>query len=399
MTTELPRLPFDDGSFLDLAPGLLALQQDGPITKVITAAGDEAWLVTRYDEVKELFTDPRLGRSHPDPAHAARITRSPIMYGAQGNHDTEEADHALMRSRLVPCFSARRMVALTPRVEGFVDDLLSDIAAGPMPCDLHVALSFALPVRVICDLLGIPRTDHARLHEWSDGMVDLTDPRLPATSVGAMVEYMRQLVIRRRKDPGDDIISELIAAEDGGLTDQDVVELAVNVLFTGHETTVARIDLGVLLIMTDPAGRATVLAPDPPIAALVEETLRLSAGATGMAAGAQYRYARTEIDIGGVRIERGDAVMLSIAAANRDHRAFPEPNRFDIARPTANQHLMFGHGARYCIGAALARIELAVTFRRLFQRFPALELAVPFEQLRWRDDLLTGGLAELPVRW
>jgi pentalenolactone synthase len=393
--TDLPTLPFDRSDVLSLAPRLLELQAEAPITRVRTATGDEAWLVTRYDEVKALFADGRLGRSHPKPEEAARISESALLGRAADGFDTEDADHAVMRARLVPRFSARRMRLLQPRVEAMVDDLLDTMAAAGPPTDLHEALAFPLPVLVICELLGVPFGDRDHFRGLSTGMADLHDGEKSAKSYAAMIDYMRDLVRRKRTEPGNDILTELTQIEDGGVSDDDIAWLGAGVLFAGHETTVGRIDLGTLLLLASP-DQLDLLRGDPGLVpAAVEEIVRLAGGS---GAGLP-RYARADIEIGGVRIEQGEAVLLALGVANQDGTAFPDPDQLDVARDHPNPHVGFGHGARYCIGAALARIELTAVFERLFVRFPDLRLAVPTSELSWRAHLLTGGFAEVPVTW
>ena len=392
--TELPTLPFDRPNALSLAPRMRELRAEAPIVKVRTAAGDEAWLVTRYDEVKALFASPQLGRSHPRPDEAARISQSALIGGARPGYETEDADHARMRARLVPRFSARRMRLLAPRVEQLVDDLL-DHLGGP-PADLHESLSFPLPVLVICELLGVPFADREYFRGLSTAMADMRDHERSAAAFQELIGYVRDLVGRKRKEPGNDMLTELTEIEDGGLSDDEAAGLGAVVLFAGHETTVVRIDIGALLFAANP-DQAELLRTRPElIPSAVEEILRLSSTGSG---GGLPRYARTDIEIGGVTIGRGDAVLLSVSSANQDESAFPEPERMDIAREQVNPHLAFGHGARYCIGAALARIELTAVFERLFRRFPTLRAAVPPAELKVRSHLLTGGFAEVPVTW
>jgi pentalenolactone synthase len=394
--TELPTLPFDRPDALSLAPRLLELQAEAPIARVRTATGDEAWLVTRYDEVKQLFNDPRLGRSHPNPEQAARVSESALLGGAADGFDTEDADHALMRARLVPRFSARRMRLLKPRVEAMVDDLLDTMAGRTPPLDLHEALAFPLPVLVICELLGVPFADRDHFRLLSTGMADLHDRERSASSFEALIDYIRDLVRRKRTEPGNDVLTELTEIEDGGVTDDEIAILGAGVLFAGHETTVTRIDVGTLLLLANP-DQLDLLRADPSLVpAAVEEIVRLSS--SGSVAGLP-RYARADIEVGDVRIGTGEAVLLALSAANRDEAAFPAAERLDAAREHPNPHLGFGHGARYCIGAALARIELTAVFERLFVRFPTLRAAVPQGELRWRSHLLTGGFAEVPVTW
>jgi pentalenolactone synthase len=357
--------------------------------------GDEAWLVTRYDDVKALFADNRLGRTHPKPEEAARVSESALIGRAAEGFETEDVDHAAMRARLVPRFSARRMRLLQPRVEAMVDDLLDRMAAAGPPLDLHEALAFPLPVLVICELLGVPFDDRDHFRGLSTGMADLYDGEKSAKAYAAMIDYIRELVRRKRVEPGNDVLTELTQIEDGTIPDDDIAWMGAGVLFAGHETTVGRIDLGTLLLLASP-DQLELLRADPSLVPVaVEEIVRLAGGS---GAGLP-RYARTDIEIGGVRIERGEAVLLALGVANQDEHAFPHPDRLDLTRDHPNPHVGFGHGARYCIGAALARIELTAVFERLFLRFPNLRLTVPTSELTWRAHLLTGGFAEVPVTW
>ncbi|HEX6797710.1 MAG TPA: cytochrome P450 [Ktedonobacterales bacterium] len=390
---HLPALPFEQPGPLAVPPLLRALQAERPITRVRTPAGDEAWLVTRYTEVKQLLGDSRLGRSHPDPEHAPRISDSILFGGPMEPYETEQADHAQMRALLTPFFSARRMQALRPRVEAQVEQLLDTLATQTPPVDLHKALSFPLPVLVICELLGVPYEDREQFRIWSRDMADLHDKVRAGAALQRLVAYMGELVARKRARPEDDVISGLCAAENGQLPDMHVAFLAAMLLFAGHETTVVRIDVGTLLLLTNPEQRQILVRDPERILSAIEEVLRQSdSGAGGLP-----RYARTDIDIGGVTIHAGEAVLLSLGAANHDERAFADPNRFDIDRQP-NPHLTFGYGPRFCIGAPLARMELQAVFSRLTPRCPSLRLAVPLEQLRVRD-VLTGGLEALPVTW
>lgn len=390
----LPALPFDQPDVLAVPPLLHRLQAEGPITRVRTPTGDEAWHVARYAELKQLLGDSRLGRSHPDPEHAPRISDSILFGGPAENYETEDADHTQMRALLTPYFSARRMEALRPRVEALVDELLDALAAMRPPVDLHEALSFPLPVLVICELLGVPYEDRSQFRAWSQGMADLHDRQRADAALTSLIGYMGELVTRKRAHPGDDVISGLCAAEGGNIADDHIAFLAAVLLFAGHETTVVRIDLGTLLLLTNPDQREALLRDRSLLTSAVEEILRAST--TG--GGGLPRYPREDIEIGGVTLGAGEAVLLDLGAANHDERAFHDPGRFDVARQP-NSHLTFGYGPRFCIGAPLARIELQAVFERLVPRFPTLRLAVPIEQLRTRGDLLTGGLAELPVTW
>jgi len=385
------QLPFEQDHALDVAPLLRQLQQDGAVHRVRTVVGDQAWLVIGYEEVRGLLTDERLGRSHPDPAKAARAGESALFGGPMGNCDTEHADNARLRSLLQPHFSPGRMRAFRPRVAELTAGLLDDLAEHGSPADLHQALALPLPVQVICELLGVPYADRDQFRAWSEAVGDVRDRTRSEQGLGELYGYGQQLVARKRKQPGDDFISRLCADD---LGDDEIAMLSMGLLFAGHETTVVAIGMGALCLLANP-GQQQALIDDPGrITTAVEEILR----APGRSGGGIPRYARTDLQIGEVTVRAGDLVLLDIRAANHDPTVFPSPDRVDVTRQ-GPAHVSFGHGAHYCLGAPLARIELQAVFCQLLARFPAMRLAVPVEQLRVRSNAVTGGLTKLPVEW
>jgi pentalenolactone synthase len=261
--------------------------------------------------------------------------------------------------------------------------------------DLHEHLSFPLPVMVICELLGVPYADREQFRAWSDAAAAIGDRAGADRALRELGGYMHQQIQRKRRAPTEDVLSDLAAAEARGeLSLREAVGYAVTLLFAGHETTVARIDYGTLLLLANPGPREQLRRDRALVEPVVEEILRLAGGSGG----GLPRYAREDIQIGGITIRAGEAVLLSIAAANRDGHAFAEPDAFKTDREP-NPHLAFGYGGRYCIGAALARLELQAVFGALFGCFPTLRLAVPWDALRVRTHVLTGGVESLPVAW
>ncbi|MEV0831523.1 cytochrome P450 [Nonomuraea rubra] len=388
------QLPYAQPDPMRPAPLLRELQARSPIHAIRTAVGDPGWQVTGYEEVRALLDDDRLGRAHREPDKASRTGESAMFGGPLGDFDTEQADHRRMRSLLQPHFSPKRMRALRARVEALTAGLLDELAAAGPPADLHAALALPLPIAVICELLGVPFEDRAHFRAWTQAAGDITDRARSEQGLAELFGYGRQLVARKRAggDADADVISRLAATD--GVSDDEAAAMGMFLLFAGHETTVAAIDEGALWLLAYPEQWQALLEDPSRIDAAVEEILR----APGLGGGGIPRYARENLEIAGVHIREGDLVLLDNGAANHDAAVFTDPDRFDIGRP-AIPHLSFGHGARYCIGAPLARIELQVVFSQLVARFPTLKLGCATDELAFNAHVLTGGLTALPVTW
>lgn len=386
------QLPFAQTGPLQMPPLLRELQGRGAVHRIRTRVGDDAWLVTGYDDVRRLLDDDRLGRSHPDPQNAARSGESALFGGPLGNFETEKADHTRMRSLLQPHFTPGRMRAFRHRVETLTSGLLDDLTQQASPADLNAALALPLPILVICELLGVPYEERTEFRAWTEAAANVLDRARSEQGLGDLFSYGQELVARKRRAPGDDVISRLCAAD--GVGDDEIAMLSMALLFAGHETTVVQIGLGALLLLINRDQWQALLDDPGLVPGAVEEIMR----APGKSGGGIPRYAHTDIEIGGVTIRAGDLVMLDNGAANHDASVYADPDRFDVTRRAAS-HLTLGHGMRHCIGAPLARMELQVAFAQLVPRFPVMRLAVPVEQLKVRGDVLTGGLVELPVAW
>ena len=389
------------------------MQTSPTVRQIQTPAGDPAWLVTGYDTVKALLADPRLGRSHPDPSRAARLSDSVIL-GQPSSSQNEHEEHARMRRLLGPAFSARRMETLREGVQELLDGLLDAMEREPRPLDFHEAVSFPLPVLVICQLLGVPYEDRADFRRWSDDAADMTDGARSRAGWAGLLGYMGRLVERKRTEPAEDVLSDLTAPGPDGTPELDATgaaQLGAGLLFAGHETTVAAIDRGVLLLLTNPDQREALERDPDRLKQAVEEILRHPGplqrpeGGRGespieqaRSGGGIPRYANADLEVGGVTIKAGDLVLLGLRAANQDEDRFTRPEEFAVAREQ-NAHLTFGHGPHFCLGAPLARLELQTVFGTLLGRFPGLRLARPVEELQTRSHLLTGGVEELPVTW
>ncbi len=394
MTTsyEIPSLAGAAPVVLDADPLLRELQSRAPVCKVRTPAGDEAWLVTRHAEVKELLKDRRLGRSHPKPAEAPRYVANPLLDMLIVSDDAQTAHdiHARTRSLLTPNFSARRVLEMTPKVEAVAAATLSRLTAAGPPADLHTEFSLPYSFAVLCELIGVPEDDRAdvlRLLGSTGGIGTGAAEEGRSTLFGLLGELVRH----KRVEPGNDVISRLCEAD---VPDEFAGPLSASLLFAGLESVASHIDLGVALLSIHRDQLDAALADPAALVGAVEEVLRTAKAGSSMLP----RYANDVIEIGGETIRPGDLVLLDFTLTNVDERVFDDPERFDTTR-VPNPHLSFGHGMWHCIGAPLARVELKTAFTTLFTALPGLRLAVPVRELELEGGQLAGGLVALPVTW
>lgn len=389
--------PFSDPDRLNLDPLYAQLRRQEPVTRVRLPFGEEAWLATRYHDVKVVLGDPRFSRAASVGRDEPRTT--PQQVGG-GMLSMDPPDHSRLRRLVAKAFTARRVELLRPDTTAIANELIDTMTAAGPPADLVEGFATPLPVRVICRLLGVPTTDQELFRTWSEAVISTTSlsPETIMEYRDSLHAYMAGLISQRRVTPTDDLIGALVRARDDDndrLTEQELVELAAGLLAAGHETTVTQIPNFLYVLLTNPE-QLELLRDRPDLApAAVEELLRyVPLGA----ASAFARYATEDLELGGVRIRAGDPVIGSLSSANRDAEIFEDPDRVDITRD-ANPHIGFGHGVHHCIGAQLARMELQVALGTLLSRLPGLSLAVDEKQLEWKSGLLVRGLRAMPVTW
>lgn len=397
------RYPFAGPTALGSPVEWAELRERCPVARVRLASGDEALLLTRYDDVRAMLSDPRFTR-RLDAPDAARIssTGDGGVFNREPTPDTEAMmggpGHGRWRRLVGRSFTAKRVTALAPRIEELADRLIEDMVAGGAPADLVAALGFPLPVYVICELLGVPAEDRDRFAHWSDTMLNLS--RYSQAEIDAagleFFRYMQAHVTAKRASPGEDLLSELAAGVESGegMTETELIVTGQGLLVAGHETTTNMIGKMVAMLLSDRARWERLVADPSLVRSAVEEALRFDANAGfGLP-----RYVSEEVEVAGAAVARGTTVVCSMASANRDERQFAHADEMDLAR-SPNPHLAFGAGPYSCLGQALARVELQTVLAALVRRLPTLELAVPPGELRRREGLIVGGIEQVPVRW
>jgi cytochrome P450 len=382
--------PQRHGAFAQLAVA-------APIHRVELPTGELAWLVTGYDEVRQVLQDPRLIKSEAALANVGRDVLPPEVFEAMVHHmlNSNPPDHARLRRLVTAAFTRRRVEQLAPRVQQITDDLL-DAMASAAQVDLIDAFACPLPITVICELLGVPAERRTEFHHWSSVVVTgmLAGPEAFIAASTAIVSYLRELIEAKRTTPADDLLSALVAVRDGEdrLTEDELTSMAFLLLVAGHETTVNLIGNGVHALLAHPTQLALLRAQPDLLPAAVEELLRFDSPVQV----ATSRITAEPVEIAGVTIPAGEIVVPSLFSANRDPACTARPNVLDITR-TYNPHLSFGHGIHRCLGAPLGRLEGRIALGALLARFPRLRLAVPVQQLTWRPGMLMNGLTALPV--
>jgi pimeloyl-[acyl-carrier protein] synthase len=359
------------------------------------------WVLTRYEDAVMVLRDPRFGREGIAELAEARLGAARVRpTNARDMLFRDPPDHTRLRALVSRAFTPRVVEAMRPHIQEIVDGLL-DRVEGARAMDVIEDLAYPVPVRVICEMLGVPPSDQEVFRHWSADIARSLDAALfPADSSivtrgqeagDALREYFRSLIAVRRKHPQPDLLSALIAAEEQGdkLSEAELLSTCVLLLIAGHETTVNLIGNGLLALLQHPV-ELRALADDPALIQTgVEELLRYDGPVQRTS-----RMTMADVEIGGKQISKGSVVVAAIGAANRDPAYFPDPERLDIARKD-NRHIAFGFGIHFCLGAPLARIEGQVAIGTLLRRMPALKLVSDTPE--WRESSVLRGLKTLPV--
>ncbi|MEU6996437.1 cytochrome P450 [Streptomyces sp. NPDC046465] len=392
-----PSYPFGPPERLDLHPRYAELRREDPLSRVTMPHGGEAWLATRYDDIKAILADHRFSRAVTVGNDMPRL-RPPME--SENILSMDPPDHTRLRKLVSKAFTVRRIEELRPRIQVMVDELIDELLASGQPADLAKIVAWPLPVRVISELLGIPEEDRDSFRTWTGIALSTgteTSPEEMGEAFNHLMEYMAGLIARRREVPTEDLLTGLIQARDDGdrLSEQELIVLAVTLLAAGHETTANQIGSHTYQLLTHEGYWQRLVDEPDMVPQAVEELLRH----TPMPVGADNaRVALEDIEVGGKTIRKGESVVILPLLADRDESVFEHADELDLDR-AKNPHIAFGHGVHHCLGAPLARVELQVALGTLTRRLPNLRLAIPADEVPWRRDRVVRGPSELLVTW
>jgi cytochrome P450 len=383
-------------------PEYAEIRQNEGLSRVTMPDGSLAWIATRYDDVRAILGDSRFstvpstpGYPFIAPARAALLKNEfpPTIIRM------DAPQHTRYRRMLSKEFMVHHIEAMRPELQQTVDTLLDEFISKGSPADLFEDFALTVPTTVISRMLGVPYEDRDFFQERSKAKLDLTaDPEVPIRAGAEMREYLDRLITEKMVHPGNrsDLISRLVMSQvvPGHMTREEALATIELLLMGGHETTANMIALGTLSLLTNPDQKDALVADPSLVRNTVEEMLRFHTIV-------HYngpRVALEDVEVAGTLIRKGEGVLALITAANRDPKAFDEPDKFDIRRP-ALHHVAFSYGVHQCLGQPLARAELQIVFSTLFQRLPTLRLAVPVEEIKFRYDAFVYGVDTLPVAW
>jgi cytochrome P450 len=380
----------------DPPPAYQQARRERPVTRTTLWDGSSCWLITRHDDIRHTLRDDRFSADAARPGFPFLTAGRKALTTDQPTFiRMDDPEHARLRRMLTADFMIRKVESMRPQVQQLADDLLDAMTKGRQEADFVADFALPLPSVVICLLLGVPYTDHEFFQQCSSAILRTeSTPEEVVAAQNELLAYLRDLTRAKRRSPDDAILSRV--AEQSDLTDDDIARMGRLLLVAGHETTANMTALGILALLRNPGELARMRDAGPTeVQAAVEELLRyLTIIQSGVA-----RVATEDVTVGDTLIRAGEGVLCMLSAGNRDEEVFPDADRLDLARPGSRRHLAFGFGVHQCLGQPLARLELQVALPTVLRRLPGLRLAVPFEDVRYRNEALILGVHELPVAW
>lgn len=397
----VPEFPFarDMSRPFDPPPALQAASRTPGLTRVRIWDGSEAWLVARYDEAKAVLGDARFSADPTRPGFPEKSAGYKGSIGQDKNLRTmDDPEHAIEKRMVGRDFTVKRIQELRPAIQAKVDSLIDDMLAKGPPAEIVHDFALPVPTMVICELLGVPYADRDEFAERSYTCLSSEVSIEESTAAGKeLFDYVDRLIDMKDRNPDNDLMSRLVVdhLRTGDLSRDHLVDLARLVLIAGHETTANMIALSISALLRYP-DQLQLMKDDPALTQnAVDELLRfISVAHTG-----RRRACIADVEIGGRIIRAGEGVIVANSMADSDESVFEDARRLDIRRPNARATMAFGYGIHQCIGQLLSRVELQIVHGTLWKRMPTLSLAVPFEELPFREDTSVYGLRRLPVTW
>lgn len=379
---------------LDPVAALARRQREEPVSKLEFPFGISAWLVTSYDDVRDIIGDTKMFSNDYSNVVATSGGQATAEQDPGGLGFSDPPKHTRLRKALTPEFTMRRLSRLIPRIEQIVEQQLDVMAASGSPVDLVQTFAMPIPSLVICELLDVPYPDRADFQRLSGSRFDIFGGAgTGLDAISESLEYMSELVALQRENPADGLLGMLIREHGDEISDQELAGLADGLLIGGHETTASMLALGAILLLASPEVADRIRTDDDAIAPTVEEMLRYLT----VVQLAFPRFAKQDMELGGAQIKAGDMLLCSLSGANRDPALGAHMQSFDPAH--LSPHLAFGYGVHRCVGAELARMELRIAFPALLRRFPGLRLGVPPAEITFHEYSIVHGVQTLPVAW
>ncbi|PRY34883.1 cytochrome P450 [Umezawaea tangerina] len=391
------RFPFPDGPLSTQPPEYARRRETCPMSDVTTPTGDPAVLVLKYHDVEAVMRDRRFSRDLSAPGTPRLFPSNLLSDDPDFLMNMHGEDHRRLRRIVASAFTPRRAEQWRPEVRRIADDLLDRVEAEGPPADLMAALSYQLPVRVICRQLGVPDEEGDKFQGWVAAFLSVSGMSMAEREVaaGEFTGYVEELVRRHRTAPGDDLVDQIVNArdEEDRLTEAELVSLVRGLIVGGNETVANSLSRCVLTLLSHRGLWDDLVRDRSDLPAAVEELLRVNPpGRIGL-----LRVATEDVELPSGTVRAGQAVISPLIAAGHDPEVFPEPDRIVLGREP--QTLQFGAGPHFCLGVHLARVELQEALSALMDRFPGLELTAPPEDLPWNRGGYGITLSSLPVRW
>lgn len=397
--SSLPSFPMPRTCPFSAPEEYARLRTEAPAAQVTLPTGKSAWILTRYADVRAVLADPHVSADIRRPNFPAMgIGEQEAGAKSRPFIRTDPPEHTRNRRLLIPELTVKRVRMMRPAVQAITDAALDAMLAAGTSADIVADYANVVSTSTMCELIGLPKDDLEFFHDItrvSGGRGSTADE--VSAALGAMFKLFAELIALREREPGDDLLSKLVVdhLRTGTVTHQELLSLIGITVIAGRETTTNMIALSTLLLLREPRLLAELRAEPELLPAAVDEMLRVLSVADSI----PLRVATRSIDIAGTVIPADDGVIALLAGADHDPDAFPDPSRVDFRRENRQQHLAFGHGIHQCVGQHLARLELEVALGTLITRIPTLRLAVPFEDLVYRQEAATFGVEKLPVAW